>query len=215
LLLLATLLSASACQLLGQTDDDPCQRDDALFADDFAEDNLCGWRLFDGAGVSAEIEDSVMRLTVSSNGQITWSTAGRTFDDVVLSVDATQVSGPDNNAYGAICRYQDDENFYVFLISGDGYYAIGKYESGQSQVQYLTGESPYFYQESDLITQGSTTNDVRIRCQGDELALFVGGILVDEVTDDSFASGDIGLAASTFEASAVIIEFDNVRVVEP
>lgn len=213
LLLLGVLLTG--CGMLAARDEDPCQTADLLFSDDFTEDNLCGWRLFDGAGVSAEIDTGVLRLTVSNVGQVTWTTTGRTYGDVDIAVDAAQIAGPNNNAYGIICRYQDEENYYIFLISGDGYYAIGKYQSDRSQVEYLTGEGPFFYQSSEFINQGATANTIRVRCAGDTLSLAVGGILIDEVTDTTFAEGDVGVAAATFEADAAVIEFDNVRVAAP
>ena len=47
------------------------------------------------------------------------------YSDFILEVDATQVSGPDNNTYGVIFRYGLDANeFYTFLISGDGFYVF-------------------------------------------------------------------------------------------
>jgi len=56
--------------------------------------------------------------------------ANRSFDNLVVEVDATQVSaGPENdNDYGVICREQGDGNGYYLLVSGDGYYAILKGE---------------------------------------------------------------------------------------
>lgn len=198
-----------------QSDEPVCQPDGSLFTDRFGDENVCGWLLFDEGGVSAEITENALRISAGNTGEVTWTNPQQSFDDVSIEVTATQLSGPNNNAYGLICRYQDEENFYIFLVSGDGYYAIGRYDGGSSRITYLTGESPYFYQESEAIFRGSAANRLRAECDGDRLAFFVNDELVDEVEDDTFVDGDIGLAASTFEPSTAVIEFDNLVVTQP
>lgn len=213
-LIAATILAA--CGALptrggGQVD---CSTESVLFHDGFDEEASCGWAMFNGND-SAEIVDGVLRISVGTNGVVAWSNPGQTFGDVEISVLARQVAGPNDNAYGAICRYVDDENFYIFLVSGDGFYAIGKYQRGISQVQYLTGQDPDYFVPSDAINQNIAQNQIRVRCEGDNLSLFVNGILLAEVQDDTFSEGDIGLAASLLDDGQVIIEFDNVQVTTP
>lgn len=216
-LLCVLLWSVSACAVIDRyrAPEDPCTTADSLFVDSFDGGNLCEWRQFDAAGVSAEIESGVHRLTVGNSGQVTWSTPERMFDDVEIVATARQVSGPNNNAYGLICRYVDDENFYLFLISGDGYYAVARYASGQSQVVYLTGDAPDFYQPSSAIVTGVAENRLRVICAGDRLMFFVNGEQVADVQDTTHPAGDIGIAAATFEAEALTIEFDDIAVTAP
>jgi hypothetical protein len=47
------------------------------------------------------------------------------------------------------------------------------------------------------------------------LALYCNGELLAETTDSTFAQGDIALVASSFEAEATEIHFDNLKVYEP
>lgn len=209
--LLGVVLLLAACQNGGSAD--PCTASDALFVDNFAGEENCGWLLYDDSGLVAEIVDEQMQISTGQPGKIAWTNPGREFDDAVIRVRTRQVAGPNDNAYGVICRYVDQENFYVFLISGDGFYAIGKYESGQPQIEYLSGNGSYAY--SDAINQGQATNDIQARCEGNELELTVNGLPLATVTDNSFDSGDIGLGASTLDPGTAIIRFDNVRVEEP
>jgi hypothetical protein len=137
LLLALLLLFLAGCQLLSAGEEDDCSSETSLFEDDFSGEQDCGWVLYNRGGAVAAIAGGVMQLSTSQVGSIWWTNPGEQFDDVVLTVDAQQISGPNNNAYGLICRYQDEQNFYLFLISGDGYYAIGKYQSGSEQVIYL------------------------------------------------------------------------------
>lgn len=203
-------LLVSACQG-GQPD--ACDEGGTLFNDSFEGESDCGWALYNRDGASSQIADGVLRLTTSQPGQIWWTNPGRSFDDVIISAEVEQVSGPVDNAFGVICRYQSSENFYVFLISSDGYYAIGKYQSGDDQVVYLSGEGEYV--ASDAINQGQARNSLRASCVGNELTLMVNGELVESVTDPTFVTGDIGLGASTFESGTLTIDYDNVRVLAP
>ena len=54
------------------------------------------------------------------DGSTMWGVAGGWFDNVVIDVDVTKVSGDDENEMGIICRHQDEENFYVLSIGTDG-----------------------------------------------------------------------------------------------
>ncbi|MGD8586602.1 MAG: hypothetical protein PVH65_11695 [Chloroflexota bacterium] len=214
LMLLLGLLGTfglSAC--LADRGPDPCNEEGTLLNDDFEGERNCGWILYEGRGVTSRIEEGVLRLSNSLSGEIAWANAGREFDDVIIDVETYQAGGPDDNAYGVICRYQNEENFYVFLISGDGHYAIGKYQSGTPQVQYLSGGGQYTF--SDVINQGQSRNQMRVNCVGNELSLSVNGVPLETVTDPTFVIGDVGLGASTFQPGTTVIEFDNLRVIAP
>ncbi len=192
---------------------DPCNEDGTLLNDEFDGSKDCGWILYNGSGVTSEIEDGVLRISNSLSGEITWAVADRNYDDVIITTQARQVSGPDDNAYGIICRYQSPENFYVFLVSGDGHYAIGKYTSSNPQIEYLSGEGQYIF--SDAINQGAATNEIRASCIGNELSLAVNGIPLDTVNDPTFVTGDIGVGASPFQPGTTTIEFEGIRAIAP
>lgn len=204
-------LALTAC--LADSGPDPCNEEGTLLNDDFEGEKECGWVLYEGRGVTSRLEEGALRLSNSLSGEIAWANAGRDFDDVIIDVETTQVSGPDDNAYGVICRYQNPSNFYVFLISGDGHYAIGKYQSGNPQVQYLSGEGQYAF--ADAINQGQSSNQMRVSCIGNELSLSVNGVPLETVTDPTFVIGDIGLGASTFQPGTIVVDFDDIRVIAP
>ncbi len=212
ILLLLTGLAAG-CLPENLQGPDPCNEGGTLLNDDFDGSKDCGWLLFNGRGITEEITEDSLRISNSLPGELAWANADRNFDDQIINVQARQVSGPDDNAYGVICRYQNEENFYVFLVSGDGHYAIGKYQSGSPQVQYLTGEGQYVF--SEAINQGAAQNNIRANCIGNELSLAVNGIPLETVTDPTFVTGDVGLGASTFQPGTTVIDFDSIRVIAP
>lgn len=206
------LFWTAGCSLV-ENEPDTCDSPDVLFSDDFSGEQDCGWVLYNrGAGI-AEIENEALQLTVTQPGQIWWTNPGREFSDVIIKAEARQVSGPNDNAYGLICRYQNEENFYVLLVSGDGYYAIGKYQSGVESVTYLTENQQF--QPSDAVNLGVATNELEARCIGNQLSLIVNGVPVVTVTDPTFVIGDFGLAASTLQPGTAVIQFDNVKVTSP
>ena len=212
---LALLPMLSACDALPFADPGPdaCDSGGALFEDDFSGEQNCGWLEYNRGGAVAAIEEGVFKISTSSPGEIWWTNPGRIFDDVVIDVTVKQVAGPDDNAFGVICRYQDEENFYLFLISGDGFYAIGKYQSGEDRVTYLTEDGQF--SQSDQINQGAATNQMQASCIGNELSLAVNGYPLLTVTDSEFASGDIGLAVSSLQQGTVEVDFDDLKVIGP
>jgi hypothetical protein len=210
---LAGILFLSACLPDNLRGPARCDGGGFLFLDDFSGDQECGWALYSRGGAVVEIREGALRLTASQPGQIWWTNPERSFTDTIITTRVRQVSGPDDNAYGIICRYQSPENHYVFLISGDGYYAIGKYQTGVPQIEYLTGDGQY--QFSEAIRQGVAMNEIRASCVGNQLTLHVNGLQLASVVDPTFVIGDIGLAAGTFQPGTLVVEFDDVRVLAP
>lgn len=214
LVLISLLVGLLASCAAGTTEPDACDDPpDILFFDDFNGEQNCGWATYNRGGGIAAIENASMQISVNQPGQIWWTNPSRQFDDVVLRTEARQVSGPNDNAYGLICRYQNEENFYAFLVSGDGYYSIAKFQSGNDNVVYLTENGQF--QPSEAIHQGIATNELEASCIGNQLSLSVNGSPLVTVEDPTFVTGDIGVAASTLQAGTGVIEFDNVQVTPP
>ena len=139
-----------------------------------------------------------------------WAQASQHFADVVVEVDASQVSAPasNNNSYGVGCRIQPDGNGYFLLISGDGYYGI--FRTVQAGYEPLVE-----WTESDVIRRRNATNHIQVICNGTTLALLVNGQLMATAHDDLFTEGDIALQATTFEDETTEVHFNNLLAKEP
>jgi hypothetical protein len=185
---------------------------DILFEDDFSDPDS-GWEVGDYDTGSVGYTSSAYFVISSEAEKVMWGIANRSFSNVVIEVDATQVSaGPDDdNAYGVVCREQQGtgEGYYL-RISGDGYYSIVKFE-GES-VESLLDED---WIQSSAIQQGNATNHIRAICDGSTLVLFVNGERLATAEDSTFTSGDIALTATTFESESTEVHFDNLVVLEP
>ncbi|MFL7791495.1 MAG: hypothetical protein AB8I69_05095, partial [Anaerolineae bacterium] len=184
--------------------------DSILIRDNFS-DPESGWDVEEFADGSLGYKEGVYFIQAGDKdyyylGQVYVSLA-----DVAIEVDATQIFGPanNNNYYGAGCRLQSDGGGYVFIISGQGYYAIYK-EGGDAGGEFLVD-----WTESDVIRPGNATNHLRAICDGTRLAIAINGELLAEVEDDTYTTGDLFLVASTLEDEPTEVHFDDLLVYIP
>jgi hypothetical protein len=178
-----------------------------LFSDDFSSPDS-GWDRGSDKETQADYVDGKYQIAVNITKQYVWGNPGKSFEDAVIDVDAHQLAGPDNNDYGVLCRYQDNDNFYRILISGDGYYTFLKLDKGESTTLID-------WTRSSAINQGAASNHLTVTCAGNRLALSINGEYVAEASDDTFGKGDIGLTAGAFDTPGVKVAFDNLVVTAP
>jgi hypothetical protein len=154
--------------------------------------------------------DGVYRIYVNTDNTDYWANPGLDFTDTIVEVEATKVGGPEDNDFGLICRYQNTDNFYVMIISSDGYYGIFRVIDG---VQEIIGSDEMEYNQA--INEGDVVNIIKADCIGSTLTLYANGSQLISVQDSSFSSGDVGLIAGTFDEPGTDIHFDNFVVRQP
>jgi hypothetical protein len=198
------------------------------------------WNLAFGRLKSQITDTSSLRLDVGDVNSLPFAEALPYFGDLDAQVEATPLDGPENNGYGLIFRLQnkdndspDDDDFYMFLVSSDGYYRVLR--SFNHEQKELSTWVP-----SVAINQGlNVTNRLRVVAKGNQFQFYingqqvqlcvpddlngkstyktacVGGTMLDRLVDDSIANGQIGVAAETFNESGVVVDFDNLIVSGP
>lgn len=200
-LLLALILAACAAS---QPDDK------VLFSDGFS-DTQSGWKIWADEKSSLVAYDAeTLRFLVNAPNQDLWSHPGKNYENALLFVTAQAAGGPQDNHYGLICRYADEDNYYAFLISSDGYAGIIKVKDGQTQ---MLSAATMEYQP--VIRRGNVENELAAGCVGNDLALIINGETVYQVQDVDFTEGDIGLLVGSHAAGGVDVRFDNLVVLEP
>lgn len=206
--------------------------------DDFVED----WSLSQGRLKTEILETGVLRIEVGETNSLPFAQASPHFGDFDLRVDTVVVDGPENNGFGLIYRLQThdnsgpgDDDFYLFEISNDGYYRVLRSLDGVQKE--LSTWIP-----TDIIqTSLGAFNALRVIAQGGEFQFFVnnqllqlcipddpegvstfpatgeciGGKMLDHLIDVTIPTGQIGVAAQSFDEEGVIIDFDNFLVVGP
>ncbi len=203
--------------------------------DAFNED----WQLYAGE-LAAQIVDTgidpALQIVVDAPQQGAFTLLDQVFGDFDVIVETTQVGGPDDNGFGVVFRHQDNNNYYAFLISGDGYYQVIRRLNG-FDVE-LSDWAP-----APAIMQGQATNTIRIIGQGDAFTFLINDVAVPlcltiwnpavpgecqtqqgqwsteavvwTLVDASFAYGRIGFAARSFDQQGVRVNFDNIIVCGP
>ncbi len=186
-----------------------------LFQDDFSNPNS-GWDKHTSADVTTNYDNGQYLIAVQQPAVDVWAQPGLDLTDVAVTVQAQYSAGPANNEYGLMCRYQrggdGKSNFYFFLISTDGYYALGKVSQDVRKILSPAQGSP---QKTSAIKPQAEANELSASCQGKHMALTVNGTAVGDFTDDELTHGDIGLIAGTYDEGGVKIHFDNLVARRP
>lgn len=207
LLLCAFLILLSACSPAAPPVLPAAGPGETLYQEEF-DDNTSGWDRISNENGIMDYDGGGYRMLVQQPGYNLWSTPEKNFGDVRVEADVLRLNGPDENRMGLICRYQNGD-YYFFIISNDGYYALGKFIGGQV---LLLGQSAM--QPTELI-QRQAVNHLRADCVGDTLTFYVNYNQVASVQDTDFANGDVGLVAGAFTKPGVDVLFDHFTVLQP
>jgi len=181
---------------------------EVLFSDDFSDESS-GWVTYDESFGRVIYRDGCLYVKDYTGEVCTESGSQRYFSDFILEVETWLVDGTDDNWHLVSCRCQDEDNYYDFAISADGYYAVGKLVDGNQTSLAEPAFSPHINQGWDVI------NLIHIECIGSNLSLSVNGHLLWEGTDATFTDGDILLGATALAGTFTEVAFDNIIVTKP
>jgi hypothetical protein len=110
--------------------------------------------------------------------------------DVEINSDAYEF-------HGLFFRQQDDENFYSFRITPDGFFAFDVWHSGDYSFDTIVGST-----QSDYIFLGiGIKNTLKVIASGENFDLYINGQYVGSVSDSRFQSGKVGVLSCTCDGS--------------
>lgn len=134
---------------------------------------------------------------------LVWSLLDGNYRDVVIETSySTQSNGPPTAA-GLIFRYQDENNFYLFSVSSDGYYALELLENNQWIRLIDWTQHTIIHPEH---------NRLRVELRGDQITLYVNDRRLEQTRDTTFMSGQIGLAVTSFDQAGALARYDDIIV---
>jgi hypothetical protein len=154
------------------------------------------------------------RVFVSNVDWYSWAVnpSAKVYGDIRVEVDAQKLSGPDSGEYGVLCRVDyEASSFYAGVVTSEGAYAIYK-SINEGPIELIDMAAMGF---SEAVTQGGTTNHIRLDCIGDTLTLYANGTQLVQVTDDTLPTGEAGVYSGTFDPGGTEILFDNFVVYQP
>jgi len=191
--------------------DSGSQNGTVYFQDDFSNE-ASGWPQIRSEEGVTDYEAGVYRIFVNVDNQDYFGVPDiAPQKDVRVEVDAIKVAGSDDNDFGILCRYQDNNNYYQFLISSDGYVGILKVMNGS--MQNIAAENLV---ENSTVNIGNAQNHIRADCIGETLTMYVNGQQVSTAQDIAFTgSGKVGVFAGTYDVPGTDIRFDNFIVTTP
>lgn len=178
-----------------------------LLEEDFSQGY--GWDAETTGGVTIGVRDGAYRMRADVSQYVRGFNAER-HTDVVIEVDALQLSPDERNAFGVICRGNPaatNASGYYFLIGSDGSYSIRK--GVGSDLEPLVA-----WERSSVVRRGAAANTLRVACIGDHLALYVNERQVAQARDTTYQGGFAGFVVAAAEGQVIEAVFDDLRIWE-
>ena len=183
-----------------------------LFYDDFSSEQVSedkGWEV--GADKVAGLAWSPNKLTfsIAKARSVSLHTAEvPILADFGYEVEAQPENVP-GTAYGFQFRLtQGGGSFYLFMATVEGEYYLSKAVAGQPNTVLLLPPT-----SSPRLNRGAALNRLGVMAQGSAISLFVNGVRVAQVTDDSIREGYVNLAASADAQVPTRVTFSRATIV--
>lgn len=190
--------------------------DRIIQTDDFS-DPASGWFTAQNGENSVNYDSGKYVLKAGQDKAPIWGTSGKSFTDGVAQVDVTMVGVPssvnestgyDKYGYvGLITRYQNRDNYYAFVASPNGTYAIFHMLKGE-----LVWDRNWTQAMHDVMPAGVDQRTLRVLADGPVLRFYVNGRVVDLVTDALWKGGQAGVMAGRLGNETVTAEFSNWNI---
>lgn len=169
---------------------------------------LNAWETYTSRTGSLRITDGRYEIRFREQDLLLWGQNSAVHSNVAIEVETRMLSSEVNNGYGIMCRADPANTIdgYYFLISGEGRYTIYLFEGGVRRDLIP-------WTASDAINQGFADNTLIAVCNGDYLAFYANDQLLGETRDNTFTSGNAGMAATIFVPDEdVYVVYDNLKI---
>jgi hypothetical protein len=194
----------------------PSGTSDTKFDDDFSSPTS-GWVTGTFDGYIVTYEDSGYSIQVNRTKYYTWSKPPITYKTTTMEFDARVPDSHKNGDYGylgAICRFQDADNFYYVDIDTKGKTTkFGMNKNGQfeslTEPKTAVGMKPQAYD----------TNHFLLDCTGQEINLFINDQVQETISNNSLPTdGQMAIYVGTYDkiaANGFKMIFDNFSIWKP
>jgi len=142
-------------------------------------------------------------------GDIVFSVRNPELADVRIEVEGARMRGPLDGFYGVICNFTNGGNYYFLGVGVDGWYGIG---------MKLSSRLTFFEEGIDktaTVHTGGGTNQIRGDCYDGMLVLYVNGVRMLAVQDQTFSAGQVGMAVGTRKDPGLEVLFENFNLYTP
>lgn len=172
-----------------------------------AMDNGNNWLTGYNEYTSVEFKDGFMKLTAETDLD-GWRLSWPVLTDAYLEakVQAPNCSGSDH--FGVMFSSPSGsgtDQGYLFGITCDGRYSLRRWD--QPNMSYLVN-----WTESAALEKGKNVqNTLGVMTKGDTIGLYINGIKVKELSDDSFPTGIFGIFVGSDNTDDLTVWVDQIR----
>jgi TolB-like protein len=176
-----------------------------LFEEHF-RDNIHGWYLVNDQDKRFEIVNEKYIIESKRGGR--WISQRRIplnqLADFKIDMTVQKISGTDNYGFGMSWGSKDVNNYYMFVITGSGYFIHERIDNGKPERILSKFE--------DSIHKGSgSSNALSIQKSGNHLEFYINNKLVGKTPFSSFFGDYLGCVVYS-ENEAITIEFTDLYV---
>ena len=187
-----------------------------FFTTEFDDPALTGWVILQGGNEAVPnmtVGDSHLLLQMDAPYTWMYSLYGPEDYDTVR-VDTKFVNNAMSPASaGLICRYSEADGWFEYNVTSDGTYNVlyGKWLS-TGVADYL----PLSNGSSNAIVQSGAEQQIGLICSGTTLSLLINDTIIRNVDVSRYAlgAGKVGVTASSYENTPVVVSFDWFKVSE-
>jgi hypothetical protein len=174
---------------------------DAPLIDTFG-DPASGWPISSEDMFGFDYVDGTYEIYNNFFNEDACASRTRDFNNVIIDVDVTHVSGS-LSAYGAVTCRKTELDFYALGVNAQGEWFIFRTVNNEREL--------LFRGEDSAILQGEgVTNRLQVKCLGPILSLTVNGTEVVSQLDSFLSRGNfVGLINGTLGDSPAVMRFDN------
>jgi hypothetical protein len=170
------------------------------------------WPVGDDKFTSIKFEDGQLKLTGLTTTDGWRLAATEQLEDVYIEATIRTGTCSGTDRYGMIFRVpvaREANKGYLLGVSCDGKYSLREWDATLGSKGTMTTHVNWTSSES--IQSGSNkSNKIGIMTVDDRLIIYINGVLVTEVKDNSFSAGSFGLFVGARETSNFTISVDEV-----
>lgn len=179
--------------------------------------SMTGWVTLQGGNEAVpNVVAENSRLLIQMDAPYTWAYSlygTEEYDAVHLSTKFVNSAMSPASA-GLVCRYSDTEGWFEYNVTTDGTYNVlyGWWLSS-GVADYL----PVVNGSSNAIQRSGAEMEIGLICSGTTLTLLIGDTIIRNVDVSRYelAGGRVGMTASSYENTPVVLSFDWFQVSGP
>lgn len=183
-----------------------------IFEETFAPEQLGAWQIEGDSVARTAVIDEQLIIEIDAPQTVQYAALNEPFfTNFILETEVRQLRGDPQGSFGLLFRMQGPDQFYRFEITGTGQFMLERRNADGTWTRFLDD-----WTSSDAINQGiNATNRLKVIALERSISIYANDVLLHQISDNLYPSGNIALDAGTFTAAELKVVFDNITVSNP